>query len=93
MKIHSLSLIIFSNLARATLAPRQPFDNAFYVYNGAWPCSQEQRSVISSAIDEAKTLAQAAIDILSKPGAESSVAFESWFGASKLSLLPVLQSI
>ncbi|KAF4331992.1 hypothetical protein FBEOM_14220 [Fusarium beomiforme] len=77
-----LPYILWAALARATLTPRQPFDTAFYVFNGAWPCSQDQLKTISTAIDEAHSLAKAAVDALSKPSAEQSIAFDSWFGSS-----------
>ncbi|KAF9784191.1 hypothetical protein IL306_008119 [Fusarium sp. DS 682] len=76
-----LPYLLWATLARATLTPRQPFDTAFYVFNGAWPCSQDQLKTISTAIDEAHSLSKAAIDVLSKPGAEQSIAFDSWFGS------------
>jgi hypothetical protein len=79
---HLLSFVLWACLGQATLTPRKPFDTAFYVFNGAWPCSEDQLKTISGAIDEAHDLAKAAINILSKPESEQSIAFESWFGTS-----------
>ncbi|CZR38346.1 uncharacterized protein FPRO_06463 [Fusarium proliferatum ET1] len=77
-----LPFVLWACLGQATLTPRKPFDTAFYVFNGAWPCSQDQLKTISGAIDEAHDLAKAAINALSKPGSEQSIAFDSWFGSS-----------
>ncbi|RBR17559.1 hypothetical protein FVER53590_12078 [Fusarium verticillioides] len=77
-----LPFILWTCLGQATLTPRKPFDTAFYVFNGAWPCSQDQLKTISGAIDEAHDLAKAAINVLSKSGSEQSIAFDSWFGSS-----------
>lgn len=77
-----LPFVLWACLGQATLTPRKPFDTAFYVFNGAWPCSQDQLKTISGAIDEAHDLAKAAINVLSKTGSEQSIAFDSWFGSS-----------
>ncbi|KAF5975961.1 hypothetical protein FCOIX_7403 [Fusarium coicis] len=77
-----LPFVLCACLGQATLNPRKPFDTAFYVFNGAWPCSQDQLKTISGAIDEAHDLAKAAISVLSKSGSEQSIAFDSWFGSS-----------
>jgi hypothetical protein len=77
-----LPFVLCACLGQATLNPRKPFDTAFYVFNGAWPCSQDQLKTISGAIDEAHDLVKAAISVLSKSGSEQSIAFDSWFGSS-----------
>ncbi|KAF5568523.1 hypothetical protein FPHYL_2771 [Fusarium phyllophilum] len=79
-----LPFVLWACLGQATLSPRKPFDTAFYVFNGAWPCSQDQLKTISGAIDEAHDLAKAAINVLSKPGSQQSIAFDSWFGSTVL---------
>ncbi|KAG5816552.1 hypothetical protein H9Q74_000851 [Fusarium xylarioides] len=77
-----LPFVLWACLGQATLSPRKPFDTAFYVFNGAWPCSQDQLKTISGAIDEAHDLAKAAISVLSRSGSEQSIAFDSWVGSS-----------
>lgn len=80
--LYFLPFVLWACLGQAILTPRKPFDTAFYVFNGAWPCSQDQLKTISGAIDEAHDLSKAAINVLSKPGSEQSIAFDSWFGSS-----------
>ncbi|TXC07362.1 hypothetical protein FocTR4_00003321 [Fusarium oxysporum f. sp. cubense] len=80
--LYFLPFVLWACLGQAILTPRKPFDTAFYVFNGAWPCSQDQLKTISGAIDEAHDLSKAAINVLSKPSSEQSIAFESWFGSS-----------
>ncbi|EWZ47488.1 uncharacterized protein FOBCDRAFT_315640 [Fusarium oxysporum Fo47] len=80
--LYFLPFVLWACLGQAILTPRKPFDTAFYVFNGAWSCSQDQLKTISGAIDEAHDLSKAAINVLSKPSSEQSIAFESWFGSS-----------
>lgn len=55
---------------------------------GAWACNADRILEIQDIIAEFRTMVQNAIDVLSKEGAENSVAYRKWFGKGESSFCP-----
>ncbi|KAK2004226.1 hypothetical protein LX36DRAFT_480351 [Colletotrichum falcatum] len=58
------------------------YDNAYILTKGPWACNAAKRRMIDDAIKEAQELAEKAIGALKVKGAETSIAFRTWFGES-----------
>ncbi|KAK1996442.1 hypothetical protein LX36DRAFT_580335 [Colletotrichum falcatum] len=56
------------------------FDNTFWVNEGHFRCTSEQKASITAAITEAQFLTKRAVQALSVKNAEKSKAFLTWFG-------------
>ncbi|KAK1590661.1 uncharacterized protein LY79DRAFT_579670 [Colletotrichum navitas] len=64
------------------LAQRDPFDHMYYAAKGDWVCDRSQLRIINAAISETQAIARQAINVLAVPGAETSEAYQTWFGPS-----------
>ncbi|KAK1991960.1 zincin [Colletotrichum falcatum] len=87
----SCTIIISPCLARVSappprLAQREPFDNMFYIAKGDWVCTRPQLHAINQAIADARRIASHTINVLNVPGAESSEAYQTWFGSSNANM-------
>ncbi|WDK08725.1 hypothetical protein CGRA01v4_00003 [Colletotrichum graminicola] len=61
------------------------FDNTFWVNEGRFSCTSEQKASIIAAIAEAQFLSKGVVQALSVKNAEKSKAFLTWFGRGNAS--------
>ena len=85
ISVSTLVYVLLLSISSSCFSPvrkREPFSQVLSA-KGEWACSKEQLKKLKAGIKDAHTYANAAIKALNTPGAEHSIAYQTWFGPSK----------